>query len=398
MTFSSTHTNFRRPLCALLFGLIAVTIMLFGADGAGAASLRLGADPVPGTDSVVVKVAGAREATGVALYVDGQLIQRDRKYPWRFGRQDKIAVGGGRHKVSVSAKLPRHTDVQRAVVVQTPTARSNSDTPHLGESVPVKTPTTGSESTHSPASPVIPTAPPAETPSSPTTGAGPSSPPAAGSQLLFSPSYLNENSLLQWDLLQEAAPGRISIVPNPTQPTQHVARFEVRPTDQIGDTSPRAEVGKYLGEKEGEERWYGWETYFPESFPTNYPNSFITFTQWRAVDESEDYSSFMLWGNRIELRREGTQWSTTLTKNVWHKFVYHVRWSPDPSVGFIELFYDGQLVLPKTYVRTMGGTVANPVQNYVKQGLYKSEEIPTGVLYQSDFVSGTSYEAVNASS
>jgi hypothetical protein len=417
MTSPHSHTSFRAPIGVLLFALIALMIMVFRPDGAEAAAVQLAANPVPGTEDVAVQVAAPREAAGVSLYVDGTLAQRDHNWPWKFGRGGKIAVGGGRHTVSISARLPRKGDTRRSVVVHTPAKGDNRSTgttgsssgstgsssssgssgsrgtgpSHISESAPVKTPPTK-------APPTIPTAPVTETPTTPTTPESGSTIASPSNGLLFSPSYASAGGLGSWDLLQEAAPGRISIAPNPTQPSQTAARFEVQPTDSIGDTSPRAEVGKYLGEKSGEERWYGWETYFPENFPTNYPNQFITFTQWRAVDESEDYTSFMLWGENLELRREGTKWSTKLTKGIWHKFVYHVRWSPDPTVGFIELFYDGQLVLPKTYVRTMGGTVANPVQNYVKQGLYKSEEIPTGVLYQNDFRSGTSFEAVNTSS
>lgn len=408
---SSRHDNPRLAPCAFLLALISTAIMmLFAADGAGAASLELGAKAVPGTDSVLVKVGGARQATGVSLYVDGRLAQHDRKWPWTFGRKGRIAVGGGRHRLSVSAHLPRHVDVHRSVVVTTP--GEGSGTGDSGTS-------SSSSSTSSPKAPTTP--PKTEAPSTPPTseapaaGSGPLGPqesPAPGlphgpqgstsfasagtlgPNLLWSGNY-DTGNLSQWDLVQEAAPGRISIVPSPTEPSNPVARYEVRPEDSIGDTSPRAEVGEFLGEKEGEERWYRWYTYFPESFPTNFPNGFITFTQWRAVDESEEYSSFMVWGERLELRREGTRWSTKLTKGVWHKFVYHVKWSPDPNVGFIELFYDGQLVLPKTNVRTMGGTVADPIENYVKQGLYKAEEVPTGVLYQDGFVAGTSYEAVN---
>ncbi len=201
--------------------------------------------------------------------------------------------------------------------------------------------------------------------------------------------------LSQWETWQEVALDRITATQDPVQQGNYAARFEVRPGDNIGDTSPRAELATDLHEKEDEDRYYRWYTYFDPSFPTNYPNSFITFTQWRAKDESGSYTSFMVWGNRIELRRDGTRWATTLTKGVWHKFVYHVKWSPDPSVGFIELWYDGQLVLPETHVRTMAGSPGHAVGNYVKEGLYKSDEIPTGILYHDGFVAATSFAAAN---
>jgi len=198
----------------------------------------------------------------------------------------------------------------------------------------------------------------------------------------------------QWDGAQQVASDRITIAQDPKRQGNYAARFEVRPGDNIGDTAPRAELFVRLGEDEDAERYYRWFTYFDPDFPTRYEDSFVTFTQWRAVDESNDWTAFMVWGDKIELHRNGARWSTRLTKGVWHEFIYHVKWSPDPDVGFIELWYDGEHVLPKLHVKTMSGAPGDAVENYVKQGLYKAEEIPTGVVYHDGFVAGTSLEAV----
>jgi hypothetical protein len=200
--------------------------------------------------------------------------------------------------------------------------------------------------------------------------------------------------ITQWGGVQRVATDRVTVTGSHRVEGSYAARFEVRPGDNIGDTAPRAELVKSTYEPEGSERWYRWWTYWSADFPTNYPNSFITFTQWRALDESRTYGNFMQWGDRIELRRGGTHWSTPLVKGVWHKFVYHVKWSPDPAVGFIELYYDGKLVLPKKHMATMAGTPGNGVVNYLKQGLYKSDEIPTGVLYHDGMAMGDSLAAV----
>ena len=200
--------------------------------------------------------------------------------------------------------------------------------------------------------------------------------------------------LSQWDLVQEVDEDRIQVVDDPIRQGGHAARFVVTPDDSIGDSSPRAELGARIGDREGRERYYRWFTYFDPEFPTGHRNGFVTFTQWRAVDESDDWTSFMAWGNRLELRRGGTRWSTRLVKGVWHEFIYHVKWSPDPAVGFIELWYDGELVLPRLHLRTMSGSPGEGVPNYVKQGLYKDERVPTGVVYHDGFVAGTSLEAV----
>lgn len=50
----------------------------------------------------------------------------------------------------------------------------------------------------------------------------------------------------------------------------------------------------------------------------------------------------------------------------WHDFVLHVRWSADPTVGFVELWHNGARVVARTSVKTMvtatmdGGTTVYP--------------------------------------
>jgi hypothetical protein len=200
--------------------------------------------------------------------------------------------------------------------------------------------------------------------------------------------------LAEWSGAQRVAPDRISLVGAPVAEGRVAGRFEVRPGDTIGDTAPRAELTLDTMEPEGAERWYAWSTYFDPAFPTSFPNSFVTFTQWRAKDESGTFGNFMLWGDRLELRRGGTRWSAPLVKGVWHRFVYHVKWSPDPAVGFMELFYDGRPVMPKVHVATMAGRPGAAVRNYFKQGLYKSYEMPTGVVFHDGLKIGTSPAAV----
>jgi Polysaccharide lyase len=153
--------------------------------------------------------------------------------------------------------------------------------------------------------------------------------------------------LSQWEDAQQVDEDKITVVDDPVREGDNAARFEVEPDDNIGDTAPRAELTASLHEQEGEDRYYRWFSYFPDDFPTDYDEEFVTFTQWRATDESEAYTAFMVWGDEVELHRDGERWSAPLEKDTWHEFIYHVKWSPDPDVGFIELWYDGELVLPE---------------------------------------------------
>jgi hypothetical protein len=201
-------------------------------------------------------------------------------------------------------------------------------------------------------------------------------PPVGG--ILFRASY-TPRGLKAFDGAQEVAPDRIRIVRAPGGRSGNAARFEVGPRDRIGDTAPRAELVKLTNEREGDERWYRWSTFFPESFPTGNPHAFVTWTQWRASDESDSHSNFMLWGDELQLRFNGIRWRERLQKGVWHDVVYHVKWSSDPRIGFIELWFDGRHVLHRTPLRTLkAGTTT-----YLKQGLYKSEALPDAYILHS---------------
>jgi hypothetical protein len=358
------HPEAIRALGALAFAAI---LGLLTAASATAAPLELDVvEPRAANAGVAVEVSGARGARSVALYVDGDLRKRDRSWPWRLGPRGGIRLDAGKHRLAVAARFRGGTQVRRRTVLVG--SRHLGSSKRRDGSIGVS-PNRRVKSPREP-EPIVPTGP-----------------------VLWQGDF-ETGDVSQWEMIQRVASDRITITQDPKRQGNYAARFEVRPGDNIGDTAPRAELAAFLGEQEGEERYYRWFTYFDPNFPTEYEDEFVTITQWRAVDESSDWGAFMVWGDEIALRRDGTRWSTELTKGVWHEFVYHVKWSPDPDVGFIELWYDGELVLPKFHIETMSGTPGNGVENYVKQGLYKADEIPTGVVYHDGFVSGTSLEAV----
>jgi len=60
----------------------------------------------------------------------------------------------------------------------------------------------------------------------------------------------------------------------------------------------------------------------------------------------------------------------TLTAGKWYDVVLHIKWSPDPTVGFVESWVNGVKVLPKTFAATgytdQYGNGMDPV--YLKEG------------------------------
>ncbi|HEY8208206.1 MAG TPA: heparin lyase I family protein, partial [Myxococcaceae bacterium] len=68
----------------------------------------------------------------------------------------------------------------------------------------------------------------------------------------------------------------------------------------------------------------------------------------------------------------------------------HIKWSANQNVGFVELWYDGKLVVPKRFVQTLYGSGDT---NYLKMGLYRDAQTdPTQVLFHDGVVQATTYE------
>jgi MYXO-CTERM domain-containing protein len=102
---------------------------------------------------------------------------------------------------------------------------------------------------------------------------------------------------------------------------------------------------------------------------------------------------FFVYGEelRLTLTDSVTPWSARLVRGAWQDFIFRVKWSSDPSVGFVELWHNGQLVLPRYKHATMypGDGI------YLKLGLYRSDTVqPVGVVYHDGFVQATQLEDV----
>ena len=237
-------------------------------------------------------------------------------------------------------------------------------------------------------------APPASTPARPAPEAQRPGP----SRVIWRGDF-ESGDLEQWGTSQRVADDRITVVQSPVRQGARAARFEVREGDNVGDGAPRAELALLNRRdaccREGDERWYRWSTMFAEDFPTA-PDKFVDFVQFKKDGEGSGPVTFMVWGEQMELRANGTHWKAPLRRGVWEEFIFHVKWSPDPSVGFIELWRNGRLELPRKFMLTLDRDEnGNVIPAYIKQGLYRSDDFTeTGVLFQDGMVAGTTLEAV----
>lgn len=84
-----------------------------------------------------------------------------------------------------------------------------------------------------------------------------------------------------------------------------------------------------------------------------------------------------------------------IQRGAWNDFVIRVKWSPDPTVGFFEVYYQGVVVIPKTFASTMylDAGVATPL--FLSVGYYRDSAGNTTALLYIDAVRvGNSLAAV----
>jgi hypothetical protein len=223
--------------------------------------------------------------------------------------------------------------------------------------------------------------------------------------LLFNGAFKERMPLRARWSVQQAAADRVTVAEAPKAPTKGAARFEVRYGDYVAGGN-RAEVysrGWREGypDPAGSERYYAWSTYLPRSF--RFDRNWQVLMQHHdtgsgspplALQIQRDFMQFMV------LARSGDGITRLIRKRVrrgrWQHFVLHVKWSPDPTVGFVELWWNSRHVLSKQFrptLRTGSDGVALPT--YWKIGLYRSRAVQgTGVVYHADPRIGRNYSSV----
>ncbi len=193
-------------------------------------------------------------------------------------------------------------------------------------------------------------------------------------------------SLSQYSQVQMVSGDRLLVVDSPARQGRYAVRVTVKQGDNpIGSSGNRNELARLTNEPTGSEYYYRWSTMFAPDFPA--PATWQLFTQWHHNGSTGSSPiEFAVNNGRIILYCSRTEvWSTPLVRGVWNDFIFHAKWSPDPYAGFVELYHNGQLVLPRRYCATQfpGQT------NYLKTGLYRSASIAqTGVLYHDGWVMG----------
>jgi hypothetical protein len=140
----------------------------------------------------------------------------------------------------------------------------------------------------------------------------------------------------------------------------------------------------------GDDTWIGYQVYIPASFPED-GDKYNEITQFKQVNdlcapalslhvEQNQLLLFHSADNRSSCGGRSV-WSAPMAYDRWIKLLYHVKWSSDPSVGFVELWgdIDGSgmtQLMPRTSMFTMKMDSSGSTQPVdARLGIYRDSSI-----------------------
>jgi Polysaccharide lyase len=210
--------------------------------------------------------------------------------------------------------------------------------------------------------PTAPTPPVASEPKAPSPGSGsppgppkcpPGPTPPKPDEPIWSADF--ETGDLSQGAMNQSCPDGVAVVNELARQGHYAARFTV--SDQstrarcpaVPNGDPRAQLISPELFREGDDRYIGFSTFFPADFPT-------ISKGWMQVAEiygppfaGAPSIGIFVEGDRLVLSRDQAHhwddvWESTtpIAKGTqWEDIVLHVKFSTDPTIGFVELWHDG---------------------------------------------------------
>src|SRR5215216_156455 len=176
----------------------------------------------------------------------------------------------------------------------------------------------------------------------------------------------------------------------------HSAKMAVRDTDIPIPGDPRSQLGKERLFCEGVEAWIA-DSIYLDGLPTSQwlmvsEHGFAEPWYFPALSLQAESGLLSLWHHSGKYTHERLG-STPALNRQWMDTVMHVKFSKYSSLGFVELYVNGNKILGPTYRNTINPDATDcgwaVINNYRAIGY-----MDTYTLYHDEFKVGTSYSAV----
>jgi hypothetical protein len=227
----------------------------------------------------------------------------------------------------------------------------------------------------------------------------PEPPPPPVGKLLFVADAEAGDPLKEWCYVHSGVP--VGVATSPVRSGKFSFRSEVQDGVTIFGTDYRSLYANGPGAcsrhryQPGDETWTAVSFYLDPTFPVYSRWSLVI--QWKAPHEGTPPQQLNLQADTWSIVGSNTlsprpRWPVgKVERGRWVDWLFHHRWSSDPAQGFVEVFRDGQLVLPQTFTRTMDS--ATPL--YIETGQYRDPlNKGTAILFIDDLKVGTTREVV----
>ncbi len=190
----------------------------------------------------------------------------------------------------------------------------------------------------------------------------------------------------------------------PVVSTAHVrgGRYAARYTIPAGGSRCET-VPLFRALTKGDDLYFAVSTYLEPGFPVN--TGWQVLTQWKndgtgspplELTVRENSSVFRVdggYGYPSGPRMSGQDVGPVVTGQ-WIDWVFHIRFSSDPSVGSVDVWRNGAPVMSGFH--PLGGTLYPGLNSYLKNGYYRSGAITTdGHVWEDNVRVGTSYSSVS---
>jgi hypothetical protein len=188
---------------------------------------------------------------------------------------------------------------------------------------------------------------------------------------------------------------RFREVTSPVVQGRRAYRIEVRDGDD--SSGERCELGQGNPTRsgfplfdEGDDRWISFMLFLPRDYPVDTPdwNIFMQLKQLGGLGtpvismEAREGRFFLMNANNRRVSNDTIpRWTGPVSRDRWVQFTLHVKFSPDPAVGFLELYgdLDGggvRPLMPRFHTYTMKlDAVGVAVRSHARIGIYRDPHI-----------------------